>query len=454
MNIAVFNGAGASAQPAGVPADALVGWETIKLDNGLSAVLSPRDGLPMVAMEMRIPAGSIFDPAGSEGLSSLTAQMIRQGSIMRDAEAVDEFLDSRGAVLAVSASSDYVSVSLTCLSEDFPDVLSLAAELVLSPAFDEAEFKRIRTQSIERVRRSYGQGAVLSRDAFYRALYPHGGYGSPTDGYPASLEAITLERVVEFHSVRYRPGGSQISIVGPLSAPETLSLLNKTFGGWTPATPSPLRLDDTARPEGSPRVIIVDAPLAQANVRIGHRAPAANDPEYFRLRFVNEVLGGSGMTSRLGDTIRTKHGLAYSVFSWNAGWRGGGSFFIAFSTKVASARTAVDLAMGEVAALIADGPTQEEIQMTRAGLLGRLYFQLETYSGAAGQIAEAQWCGLGRDYFSVQQDTAGNFAAEDFVPVLARHVRPQDFVIVVAGPAAELEPQFADLGTVTVKPEG
>ena len=435
---------------AGQSALSALSWETLELDNGLSAVLSPRDGLPMVSLVLRIGAGSIYDTRGREGLANLTAIMIRQGSLLNDAEAIDNILDSRGASLSVATASEYASFSLTCLSDDFPELLSLLGELLLSPAFDPDEFARMRAEWVERVKRSYGNGASLATEAFYRALWPGGGYGNPGDGYPSSIAAMELEDLLGFYNSFYHPGRAQISVVGPLKSDALLKMLYDAFRNWAAARVEPFKINDL--PGETPDVIIVDAPLTQANVRLGSRSISSSNPDFFRLRFVNEVLGGAGMTSRLGDEIRNKRGLAYSVFSWNIGWRDGGGFFIAFSTKVESAREAVDISLAEVEKAIAAAPSEEEMQMTRAGLSGRLYFQLETYSGAAGQIAEARWSGLSRDYFARQIEAAEKTDKTAYLKIAKKYLKPSDFVIVIAGPADKLAPMFSDKKVNVIKP--
>ncbi len=429
--------------------DDIITWSSIVLDNGFTTFASVRNDLPMVACELRLNAGAIYDIAGKEGIANLTAMLIRRGSISCDAEQVNAALDARGALLSAGASSDYASFSLVCLADDFPEMLKLLADVLLHPAFDVDEFTRTRDEQTATVKRSYGQGATLARDAFYQAVYPYCGYRNPTDGTPAGLAAITIDDIKSFYANNYNATQAQFTIVSPFDSDELLPLISDAFGGWTGIRPMPFKLDDRSGDGG--RVIIVDMPATQANIRIGHAGLQMSHRDYFKLRFVNEVLGASGMTSRLGDAVRNQRGLAYSVYSWTPGFRDVGTFFATFSTKVESAREAVDVTLNVINALAESGPTHEEMAMAKAALNGSLYFRLETYSGVASAIAEAQWCGLGDTYFERMLADFSSLDTVEFKRVLDAYIKPDQFVIVAAGPADQLVPQFADYKVEVVK---
>lgn len=419
----------------------LIDWTPIALDNGFTTFVSVRSDLPMVACELRLNAGAIYDIAGKEGIANLTATLIRRGSKSLDAKQVNAALDARGALLSASAASDYASFSLICLADDFPDMLKLLADLLLNPAFDGDEFARTRDEQIAAVKRSYGQGATLARDAFYQAVYPFCGYRNPTDGTPAGLAAITIDDVKSYYAKNYNAAQAQFTVVGPYNSDALLPLVNDAFGDWAGWLASPYKLDD--RHGGGGRVIIVDMPATQANIRVGHAGLQMSHRDYFKLRFVNEVLGASGMTSRLGDAVRNQRGLAYSVYSWTPGFRDVGTFFATFSTKIESAREAVGVTLDVIDALVENGPTDEELAMAKAALNGSLYFRLETHSGVAGTIAEAQWCGLGDRYFERMLADYNSMDGEEFKRVLDAYINPDQFVIVAAGPADQLVAQFA-----------
>src|ERR1700746_4233438 len=60
--------------------------EKIVLKNGLTLLLMEKHGVPMVNFAAIVKAGSVADPVGQEGLASVTAGLLRQGTAKRSAQ--------------------------------------------------------------------------------------------------------------------------------------------------------------------------------------------------------------------------------------------------------------------------------------------------------------------------------------------------------------------------------
>src|SRR5215475_14219937 len=92
--------------------------EKAVLPNGLTLLLMEKRGVPMVSFAAIVKAGSTSDPAGQEGLASLTAGLLRKGTARRSAQKFAEELDYIGASFAADAGSDFTSVSCEFLAKD------------------------------------------------------------------------------------------------------------------------------------------------------------------------------------------------------------------------------------------------------------------------------------------------------------------------------------------------
>src|SRR6187399_214192 len=71
--------------------------EKITLKNGMTVLLMEKRGVPMVSFAAIVKAGSTLDPAGQEGLASVTAGLLRKGTAKRSAQKFAEDLDFIGA---------------------------------------------------------------------------------------------------------------------------------------------------------------------------------------------------------------------------------------------------------------------------------------------------------------------------------------------------------------------
>src|SRR5262252_613464 len=67
--------------------------EKIVFKNGMTVLLMEKHGVPMVSIAGIVKAGSVADPAGEEGLSAITAGLLRKGTTKRSAQKFAEDLD-------------------------------------------------------------------------------------------------------------------------------------------------------------------------------------------------------------------------------------------------------------------------------------------------------------------------------------------------------------------------
>src|SRR5437868_11822692 len=100
--------AASSAAPAGAEDGALKlpPFKKVKLPNGMTVLLMEQHEVPIVSFNFIIKAGAVADPAGKEGLASLTAGLLRKGTRTRSAEQIAAALDFIGGTLETEATYD------------------------------------------------------------------------------------------------------------------------------------------------------------------------------------------------------------------------------------------------------------------------------------------------------------------------------------------------------------
>src|SRR5260370_29313616 len=109
--------------------------EKIVLKNGLTLLLMEKHGVPIVSLAAIVKAGSVADPAGEEGLASVTVGLLRKGTSTRNAQKFAEDLDFIGATFNADSGVDYTSISEEFLAKDLDKGLDLFSDALLHPAF-------------------------------------------------------------------------------------------------------------------------------------------------------------------------------------------------------------------------------------------------------------------------------------------------------------------------------
>ena len=290
--------------------------ERLKLSNGVNVLLLGVHEVPVAEVILVLRAGAVADPAGREGLASMTASMLDEGAGGKDALALADAVDFLGATLGASASWDASTVRLRSAVARLPEALALMADVALRPDFPEAELQRLRKEALTDLLQARDEPGAIASRALAQAVYGTSHrFGKPQAGDAAQLQSLSVAELRAFHSARYVPSAATLVVVGDVTA-SVLPELEKAFGSWKAAgAPAPAPSVPVAKQLAARTVWLVDKKdAAQSSLRLGRIGPAWPDPAYAPNEVMNTLLGGS-FTSRLNDNLREQHGYAYGARS-------------------------------------------------------------------------------------------------------------------------------------------
>src|SRR5436190_13727988 len=114
-------------------------YKKVKLNNGMTLLLMEQHEVPVISFSFIVKAGSVADPAGKEGLASVTAELLRKGTKTRTADQLAAELDFIGGDLAARAIFDYTTGAAEFIKKDINTGLDLLADVILNPTFPQAE---------------------------------------------------------------------------------------------------------------------------------------------------------------------------------------------------------------------------------------------------------------------------------------------------------------------------
>lgn len=454
LYMALSGAGGAAGAPAGTAASGdlrVTEPERSRLGNGLTLLLLPRRGLPLVQMQLLIPAGARHDPPGREGVASLTAELLSKGTTQRDGDHFADEVEFLGGTLAARAGLERTLVAGEFATRDLEKGLGLMAEMVRRPAFDPADTTRERDLLVAGIEATLDDPTAIADRAFPRWLFGAHPYGRAATGGRTSAAAITREDVAAFHRARYLPAGASLILSGDFDARRARRAVAKAFGSWKGAPPVEAPPAAPVRVTGHP-ILLLDKPdLTQSQIRVGNVAIRRADPDWATLSVVDTVLGG-GFTSRLMNQVRVEAGLTYSIGSDLGGRAAGGSLAIATFTKNETLEKTLRLVLHIASDLRATGPTPEEVDKARRYIAGQYPLALEAPDDLAGAFLDAE-------FYHLESGAVANFVArvravtpEAARVAASRYVPADDAAIVVVGPAAALKSALESIGPVTVRP--
>jgi zinc protease len=423
-----------------------------RLPNGLGVIVVPTSRLPLVDFRLVASAGAVHDPAGREGVAELTAELLTQGAGKRTAKQLADDIEFVGGSLGASAGAEQMVVTCEVLQKDLPLGIELFRDVIVSPTFSAGDFARKKEEALGQIASDKSEPSVIADNAMTRWFWGESPLGHPSIGWEPSLKTVTRDDVVSFHHRFLTPERSVLVVVGDVDPTSFLASLRTAFAGWKPSSAAP-----AAEPYGPAAAIhglsvrIVNKPEAtQAQIRMMCPSIPRNHPDWYALQVANTICGG-GFTSRLVNSIRVEQGLTYSISSGFSTLRAAGTFSISTFTRNDQLRKCVDATLSEVKKLVAEGPTEAELEKAHHYLTGQFPLGLQSPDYLAAELANGEFFGLPQDYIARYPDRIDSVTMADVKRVLKTHFCTDDLKILVVTNGELARKALDGVGTLEMK---
>jgi zinc protease len=402
------------------------------LPNGLILLHVERHNLPVVKVSMMVKASPLDEPAAKAGLANLTAELLTEGTKNRTSEEISSQIEFLGASVGASADEDYTSLGLSVLKKDLDKGFEIFSDVLMNPTFPDKEIMRVKKIIKDDLQQQEEDPSFVAEKAFREAIYKSFPYGRLVPGSPETIDTITREDLVKFHSDYYVPANAILSVVGDITEEELNALLDKFLKDWA-SKPVPPRNLQQPEPVTKKEVVLIDRELTQASILYGNLGIKRDNPDYYAVSVMNYILGGGGFASRLMAEIRDKMGLAYDVHSIFTSNKEEGVFEVGVQTKNQSAPKVIELIRQGIEEIMSKPVTAEELSDAKAYLTGSFPRRLDTMSKIADMLAAIEFYGLGLDYIQQYPDYINAVTADDVLRVAKKYLTPEEYVLVVVG---------------------
>jgi zinc protease len=372
-----------------------------KLKNGLTVAVVEKRNVPIVTVQLLIPAGSALEDMETAGLADITAAMLTKGTKTRSATQIAEEMEFLGGSINSGAGWNNSSVTVSVTSDKLTQAMAILADVALNPTFPQDELELLKSQAIDGLTYNLTQPGFLS--SYVSSVYSLDEH--PAGGTLSSLQAIDRSKVEKFYKDMYSPSEAVLIFAGDISNEQAVRYANELFNKW----PGVMRegevvsgSDEVARDKSEKpsaellsRILVVDLPdSGQASVsyvksvRQGRVADSGANSQFYHASLLNSLLGG-GYSSRLNQEIRIKRGLSYGAGS-NFAWRwGNAGFSTRTQTKNESAPEVVELVMAEIKRLAdEESIAAAELGPRKSVLTGGFGRNIETTGGLVGALAD------------------------------------------------------------------
>jgi len=300
--------------------------KTPAADTGPATVVMNEAGSPFISFNIWFQFGSQHDPAGKEGLASLTAQFLADSATTQHTyEQILDALYPLATNYRASVDKEMTVFTGNVHKDNLDEFYILFKNAILSPAFNEADFKRIKGRTVTSLQktRRYSSDEELGKELLFNRIFAGTPYAHPEEGYVSSVEGITLEDVKNFYGVHYRRGSVVIGIGGDIPdgfVDKVKADFVNLPEGNAPVVPVP-----EPKPIAGTHVLIVEKDTNATAISLGYPIDLTRaDKDFSAMQLANSWFGEHRTgASHLYQVIRLARGMNYGDYSYIEAYPGG-----------------------------------------------------------------------------------------------------------------------------------
>ncbi|GHV61431.1 peptidase M16 [Bacteroidia bacterium] len=368
------------------------GYQTHILTNGLK-IIHQYANSAAAHCGLTIGVGSRDEQQGENGMSHFIEHVLFKGTQKRKAFHVLSRLEDVGGELNAYTTKEDTCIYASFLPKDYERAIELFSDIVFHSEFPEKEIVKEKEVVIDEINSYKDTPSELIFDDFEELIFENDAIGRNILGDEAVVRSFTREQVLNFVRVHYKPQQMVISSIGNIDFEKLVRLVERYFGNVS-------RSGDLSLPNKGetvwggekrasfcrqppklyiPRNKRVTMETHQTHCAMGSRAYGFDDDRRIPLSLLTELLGGSGMTSRLNLNIREKHGLVYNIEAGCNSYTDTGVFTIYFGCDATNLQRCMRLCKNELKSLYVKPLGNGQLKKLKAQTLARMALSLENY---------------------------------------------------------------------------
>jgi len=357
---------------------------TVRLDNGLRVVVRESRGAPVVAIQVWVEVGSADERPEESGLAHVHEHMLFKGTKTRPVGAIASEIESAGGEINAWTSYDQTVYHVVLASSFFDAGLDILADAIQSSAFDAGELSRELEVILEEIKRSEDQPTSRASRALFGTAFSVHPYARAVIGTSEIVSGFTRESVLAFFAAHYRTERMTVVCVGDVDADVAIDKVARAFAKC-PREARPLAERAVEPEQTTPRVKGLVDDVTESHLAIGWKCPPLSHPDTAAVDVLAVILGQGG-SSRLVEQLRERRALVNEIYAYGYTPRDAGLFVVGASLSHEKIDDATRAIGEEIARVVDEGVTHDEVQKARTILSSDAVYQRETAEGLARRL--------------------------------------------------------------------
>ncbi|AXT55881.1 insulinase family protein [Aquimarina sp. AD1] len=419
-------------------------WNTT-LANGMKVYGMEQNELPLVNFSLVISGGHLLDSFDKVGVANLMTDIMMEGTATKTPEQLEEEIELLGASINMYTTREAIIISGNTLARNLDKTINLVEEILLEPRWDEEEFARIKTKTINGIKRSAANPNVVARNVYNKVLYGDKHmFAYPTSGTVTSVESITIDDLKQFYTNNFSPSVSKFQIVGDLNKDKAIASLKNLESKWASKEVT-IPEYEIVNNRDKASLYFVDIPNAkQSVINIGYLSMARTDEDYFPATVMNYKLGGS-FSGNVNLILREEKGYTYGARSGFSGSKIPGTFTASSSVRTNTTFESVKIFKDEIEKY-KSGISEEDLTFTKNALIKSNARKFETQFALLGILQEMGRYDLPADYIAKEESIIEGMTLEQHKALANKYLDESKMAYLVIGDAATQFEQFKNAG--------
>jgi len=418
------------------------------LANGLKLLVAERHEIPVVNFWLDVDAGYAADQFAVPGAARLASSLFTGGTLRRTALEISDELQMLGAQLSTGCNLDMSTVYLSALKPTLDAALDLYADIILNPAFPEADFERQRKLQLATIANEKVTPLQMALRALPPVLFGVGhAYGAPLtgSGTEASVQSLNREHMTAFHSAWFKPNNAKLVVVGDTTLDEIKPRIEKFFGAWI-ATDVPVKNVSTVSRPRKPVVYLVDKPGALHSVVIAGTIASPPDARAeIALETMNNIFGGT-FGARLNMNLREDKHWSYGAASVLYGARAQRPFLAYASVQGDKTADSIAEIRKELSGMLGARPIlAEELNKVKQQQIFELPGAHETMNSIGNLLSDLLQLGLPLNYYDSYVSRVSALTIPEIEASAESLLDPSRMIWMVVGDGSQIESSLRDL---------
>jgi len=397
--------------------------------NGLKVILKKNTSTNIISANIYLKGGAaVLTPeiSGIENFALLTAQKATKNY---PKDVLNSMLEKMDSKIFSTVNSDYSSLQLRCVKQNFEDSWNIFTDILLNPLFDKKDVELLRAQVISAIKQNVDNADPYLSQLSTRAFYTNHPYSVSVSGTINTVSSFTSSQLKAYLKNRMNTSSMLLVVVGNADKAEVEKMVKKSFGKLPAGNFSPIKYTDVIHQV--PSIKIVKRKLPTNYIQGSFSAPAFGTKDFYTMRIASSIL-----RDRLFQEVRTNRGLSYAPAAGNANRFSNFGFIYVTAVKP---DTTIKVMRAEVEKMKTEKVKNSELINKVNVMITRYYLGNETNASQANILAAYELSGAGYAESAKFKEYMQHVTTEDILNISKKYMNNLQFVLLGNPKTLEIE---------------